>query len=295
MKNVRTQTLACLFIAFAATVVLADGNGFRRGTSVLHYKTRNTLAATEADSNVTGTVRLELNEQGHSAQQRFDLNVRGLVPGSNYFLLASIGEDTNVAYVATVKASRQGRLEFTSRNKGHGHDDGDEGDDDQGENKNKHGDNGGGHHHGEGEHNGGGKQTLPDALNPVTNIRAIELQEASQTQTVAFAWINTSSNFNYIVKRNLTLEDTNSTARGSISLVANQDHVNFRLVADGLGASNTCYLALNSTIVDTAMTDDHGRIQIKNWPSGSPAILDLRSLAVLDAVSNVVLTTTLPK
>jgi len=262
MKKIKSQTLlACVLLVSIASGAMAASSAVRRGTSILHYQTRNVLETTDAGSNITGSVSLQLNEQGHSSMQKFNLNVGGLVPDADYFLLAAVGEDTNVVYVSTVKANSHGRLALSHMKLGQGK----------------------------------GKHSVPDALNPLTDIRGIELQDASQTQTVAFAWINTSSNFNYMVKRNLTGEDTNSAARGSISLIANQDHVNFRLAADGLGASNTCYLALNSTIVDTATTDSHGRILIKNWPSGSPAILDLRSLAVLDAVSNVVLTTTLPK
>jgi hypothetical protein len=71
--------------------------------------------------------------------------------------------------------------------------------------------------------------------------------------------------------------------------------VNFRLLAGGLTATNDYHLALNSNIVGTVQADDDGRVQIRDWPTNAPAILELRSLSLLDGSSNVVLHTQLPK
>jgi hypothetical protein len=97
------------------------------------------------------------------------------------------------------------------------------------------------------------------------------------------------------LKRNLTPEDTNGTAAGSISLIANQNRVHLRLLAGGLNPTNDYHLALNSMVVGTFTTSADGRVEIREWPAQAPAILDLRSLAVLDVNSNVVLSTTLPR
>jgi len=135
---------------------------------------------------------------------------------------------------------------------------------------------------------------LPDALDPLTDVRAIGVENAS-TQTVASAWIADASHFQYLVKRNLTPEDTNGTAAGSISLIANPRHVNFRLLAGGLTATNDYYLTINSNVVNTVASDPNGRLRITTWPSNAPAILELRSLSLLDSGSNAVLSTTLPR
>ena len=42
-------------------------------------------------------------------------------------------------------------------------------------------------------------------------------------------------------------------------------------------------------------SDADGRLEIREWPAGSPAILDLRVLSLLDSGSNSVLHTVLPK
>lgn len=233
----------------------------RRGTSVMHYMTQNTLVATDVGSNVVGQLRLQQNEQGHSSKQSFRLVVRGLETNAGYNLIAVIGDDTNAVPVTNLTADRRGRAQLSYLSTGQGH---------------------------------GGKNPLPDELNPLTDVRSVGVENAS-TQTVAYAWIADADKFQYIVKRNLTPEDTNGTAAGSVSLIANQRHVNFRLLAGGLAATNDYHLALNSNIVSTVQTRDDGRLEIKAWPTNAPAVLELRSLSLLDGSSNVVLYTRLPK
>jgi hypothetical protein len=67
------------------------------------------------------------------------------------------------------------------------------------------------------------------------------------------------------------------------------------LRAGGLNATNDYHLALNSEILSTVSANEDGRLEIKDWPTNAPAILELRSLSVLDGSSNVVLRTTLPR
>src|SRR5688572_6492914 len=73
----------------------AGGPVTRRGTSVMHYMTRNALVATEAGSNVVGWLRLQHNEQGRSSKQSLRLHVAGLETNADYNLIAVVGDDTN--------------------------------------------------------------------------------------------------------------------------------------------------------------------------------------------------------
>jgi hypothetical protein len=230
---------------------------------VLHYLTRTSLASTGLESNVTASVRVQHNEQGRSSMQKFDLNATGLQPSTEYFLVVARGDDTNAYQLGTVTSDNAGRVRLSYVKRGNGH--------------------------------GNNKKALPPELDPVSNILGLGLQETVNTQTVAFAWINGSSNFQYLVKRNLTKVDTNATPAGSISLKANAETVNFRLLADGLTISNTYYLALNSNVVDTATADGNGALELNTWPASAPAVLDLLSLSLLDGSSNAVLWTLLPK
>lgn len=263
MKKTQWLMFAGTVAAFATVVsnAQADRPVTRRGTSVLHYTTRNTLVATDAGSNVVGSLRLEFKEQGHAQKQSLRLLANGLETNATYGLIAVVGDDTNAVSVTTLESDRAGRVRVFYMSTGQGH---------------------------------GGRNPLPDLLSPLTDLRSIGLENAS-TQTVAYAWIAEADAFSYLLKRNLTPEDTNGTAAGSISLIANHHRVHFQLLAAGLSATNDYHLALNSNIVDTVTANDRGRLEIKNWPSNAPPILDLRSLSLLDGSSNVVLSTTLPR
>lgn len=263
MKN--TQWLIVIGIVTTlgtlASTLHAGSPVTRRGTSVMHYMTRNALVTNEAGSNVVGWVRLQHNEQGNSSKQSLQLFANGLETNAPYRLIAMVGDDTNAIPVEELSADRKGRLRLNYMTRGQG---------------------------------GGGKNPLPDGLNPLFDVHSIGIENAS-TQTVAYAWIADADRFQYLVKRNLTPEDTNGIAAGQISLIANHRKVHFRLVAGGLSATNDYHLALNSEIVSTFTANDHGRLEIRAWPTNAPAVLDLRSLALLDGSSNVVLSTTLPK
>jgi len=231
------------------------GSFVRRGSSVLHYTTVTPLVPTELGSNVSASVRLSLKEQGNSARQSLEFEADHLGPKTGYFLVATLGDELDAVAIKTFVTDKQERARVRVTQPSNG--------------------------------------SAMD-FSPVTGIRAIGIQNAA-TQTVALATISSSPSFEYLVKRNLTPANTNGTAAGSVSLKGNTQGVNFRLVAGGLSASNTYYLALNSNIVAMTTSSASGRIGITSWPAGAPVLLDLRLLSLLDGNSNVVLSTTLPK
>lgn len=262
----RNRTLMTVFGAVAMAAMLpvethAEKPVTRRGTSVMHYMTRNELRTGGEPSEVVGTIRLQANEQGRSSKQMLDIRPGGLEAGTNYHLIAVMGDDTNAFLVGDFNTDDKGRAKLSFMSKGQGR---------------------------------GGKAPVPDGINPLTDLRALGIENAA-TQTVAYAWIADATQFQYLIKRNLTPEDTNGTAAGSISLIANKNRVKFNLLAGGLGATNDYHLVLNSEIRMTVQSGDDGRLEIKNWPDDAPPVLELRSLAIWDAGSNAVLRTSLPK
>lgn len=233
----------------------------RRGHPVSHYQTRNNLGATVVEPTAAGTLRLQSNVQGNSAKESFRLRVTGLTATNTYQLLAVTGEDTNSIPVSQFTTDKRGSatVSYLKRNNGNG--------------KNN---------------------SLPTELNPLINVRAVGVANSSN-ETVLVTWINTSTAYQYLVKRNLSATDTNSTAAGSIRLIANAAQTKFKLLVGGLSATNEFHLALNGNVVQTASSDEDGRLAIDGWPTNAPAVLDLRSLSLLDGSSNVVLTTPLPR
>jgi len=225
----------------------------RRG--LLHYLTRTPLAG----STVTGSVRLQSNEQEKSSLQRFDLDATGLEPDTDYILVIATREETNA--VQTVQSDGKGRLAVSYLAKGQGDET--------------------------------TKKPFPPGFALLTDIRALSLQNGSDV--VAGAVINTSPEFEYLIKRPLTQADTNGTPAGSMSFKASVSEVSFQLRAEGLNAGQTYRLALNGAVVLTVSADALGHVAIEGWPAGAPAVLDLRALSLLDAANAIVLGTTLPK
>src|SRR5438093_744113 len=179
MRNLKWLLIVGIASSCALTAVAEDsGPVTRRGTSVLHYMTRNDLVATDVGSNAVGSLRLQFKEQGHSLKQSVQLRMSGLETNSSYALTAVVGDDTNAAPVSTLTTDGKGRARVSYLSRGEG---------------------------------GDGKNPLPKALAPLTDVRAIGVEKGS-TQTVAYAWIADASQFHYLVKRNLTPEDTNGTA-----------------------------------------------------------------------------------
>jgi hypothetical protein len=233
----------------------------RRGTSVSHYQTRNNLEGTVVGPTAAGTLRLQSNVQGKSAKESFRLRVTGLTATNTYQLLSITGEDTNSIPVGEFTTDRKGRATVSFSKKGNGN---------------------------------GKNNNLPAELDPLINLRAVGVANSSN-ETVVVTWINTSTSYQYLVKRNLTSSDTDGTAAGSISLIANAARTKFKLLAGGLSATNEYHLALNGNVVQTASSDEDGRLTISGYPTNAPVVLDLRSLSLVDGSSNVVLTTTFPR
>lgn len=226
--------------------------------TVLHYMTRTPLAVEEGSS-VSGELRLQFNEQKKSSLAKFDLDARGLLPKKEYTLVAITDTETNAA--ASLTSDKQGRLDVSYMQKGHG-----------------------------GDH---GKKAFPAELGSATDLRAVALLDGSTT--VAWAWVNTPPKYQYLAKRNLTPADTNSGAVGALRLKANAEELKFAVGAAGLVPGATYHLALNSTLVASLLADADGRVGFVGWPASAPSVLDLRAVAVLDGSSNVVLSTVLPK
>src|SRR6266516_114140 len=152
MKSLLWLVVVGMAASGALDAVAGDGQPVtRRGTSVLHYMTHNDLAATDVASNASGSLRLQFNEQGHARKQSFQLRIAGLETNSSYGLTALVGDDTNAAQVVTLITGRTGRARVSYLSRGQGL---------------------------------SGRNPLPDGLAPLTDVRAVGVENGS-TQTVA--------------------------------------------------------------------------------------------------------------
>lgn len=225
---------------------------------LLHYLVRTPLEVAP-QSPVTGTVRLQSNEEEKTSMQRFDLDAKGLEPAADYVLVVATDDETNA--VQTLKSDGKGRVAVSYIAKGQGE--------------------------------GPNKKAFPVGFAPLTEIRGLSLQKGPDV--VAGMITSTSPEFEYLVKRPLTQADTNGPVNGTIHLKANTNEVKFRLTATGLIPGETYRLILNEIVIQTVIADSLGQVVTEGWPATAPAVLDLRTLSLLDGSSSVLLGTTLPK
>ena len=246
-------------LAVVTLAVNSPGTQQKRGTDILHYFLRTTMSNEGAGNDATGSIDARQNKQGNANNQNLDINVKGLDNNTTYQLMALLDADTNLTKVAEFGTDAKGRAALRYRRLGNGH--------------------GLGH----------GKSPLPDLLNPVSLVRALAICNSS-TQAVLTADLTSPDKLQYLVKRDLTA----NAVTASLRINSNQRRTQFKLLTAGLTPANDYHLVLNGGVAETFTADSKGRLVI-NSPLEIPTeILDLRSVALRDSASNVVLSTTLP-
>ncbi len=236
--------------------------GIFRGTEILHFKARTTMDNSGVEPSASGTIGAKQNQQGNANNQQLTISLSNLQSNTTYLLLASLRTDTNFAVVAEFEADANGDalIKYVRTNNGNASPGGD---------------------------------LLPDELNPLSNILALEVADAS-TQTVLAADFAAPDQFQYLIKRRLMNDHVDLDAEGVLRIKATQSFVQFRLRAVGLETNATYFLSVNDDIVTDRLTDATGFVEFRGLPPGVPDVLDISSIAVLDPGSNSVLSTTLP-
>lgn len=267
MKTLRPLVIYALVAVWSVTIIeLLDAAPVtRRGSDVLHLMAKNVISPTDLGPSTGGSFKMQYNEQGQSIKQTVDLIVTGLEPNATAGMTASVGEDTNVVTVHSFTTDAQGRVRASFV--------------DRAPRPAKLGRN---------------KQALPELMNPLSNVRALCVENAA-LQVVGFAWIADSPIYQYIVKRNLTQTDPEGTVAGSINLLANQRRAKLRLVAGGLTPGAEYSVVMDGAPVATVTANDAGRVTFNGWPAEGPEALLVRSLALTDSEGATLLSTSLPE
>jgi hypothetical protein len=237
----------------------------RRGPDALHYAIRNNVGPTEfGPPTIKGTMDFQYTQKGPVVRQKMALNISGLETNATVSLTAGIGDDpANVVTAAQLPTDSKGRLraKFVSVEPAPARP--------------------------------GRTAPLPDLLQPLTEVGAICVEDSSG-QLVANSGVQDAYRFQYVAKRNLKPEDSNGTAAGSVTLIANQKRAKLTLLAGGLEPSTEYTLVMNGTPVGVVTSNDQGVIRTKDWPTEAPPVLQLRSFS-LNGPGGAVLSTTFPR
>jgi hypothetical protein len=262
----KPKSSVCFFVGTGAAILAAaslwadpPAGPHRHGTDILHFFVHTTMNNEGVTHSAAGRVDAGRNQQGHADNQRLRVTLRGLDANAAYQLLALVNEDTNLTTVAEFSTDNRGRAALDYRSLGNG------------------------------RSHGHGKSLLPEFLDPVSNIRELDVFN-SNTQAVLSADLTLPDRLQYLIKRDLSTNDAGALLR----IKATTRQTQFRLIADGLDPQADYWLVLNGGIVQTNRTDDRGRLRVTSLLLHPTAILDVRSLGLWDTASNVVLYTELP-
>jgi hypothetical protein len=247
--------------------------GGNHGTDIIHLCVQVQMDNGGIVTNASGAARINWQQQGNANHQALQVNVRGLDASTSYEVDALLNGDTNLTTGVTFTTDADGNASINLEDKG--------------QNNNGHG-HGHGHAYG---HNKPGhtKDTLPVALEPVGHINELFVLDSTGTNVVLTADFTSASSFQYLVKRNISSDTVNAELR----IIANPGKAQLRLSASGLTAGDYTLL-LNDTAAATQTADDHGRVDIRTELANPADILSVSSVSLIDAGTNVVVSTTLP-
>ena len=263
--NAKQIILTITTTAFVALTSRADSPGKipNWGTDILHYFVQEKFTHNGVNSNASASVYLQFKEQGKAEHQKFDLVARKLETNATYTLLAMEKGGTNYteAMQFTTDASGTAKLKLKSQHTGNGN----------------------------GDDKGNGHGQLPSALDAVYEISSLAISDVN-TQMVMQADLTSPDRLQYLVKRKLV----GDTAAALLQIKGTATKTQFRLTAVNLAPTNSYWLAINETIVQTNSTDSQGRLRINALatPVGSP--MKIEKVQLLDASTNVLLSTELP-
>jgi hypothetical protein len=138
-------------------------------------------------------------------------------------------------------------------------------------------------------HQSPGVNPLPDALNPMCNVRELSILNAN-TQAVLRGILTSPDKGQYLVKRTMHNTGFQTAAVGNFQIIATSRLTQFRLRASHLSPSTDYQLMINGNLAQTYTSDTAGRLNLKSLPVGSPNALRIQTLALTDVTgTNVVL------
>lgn len=232
------------------------------GTDIFHFTADLTMQSEGVEGDANGSVEANIKKQGNARHQSLEISVGDLDPNATYELEAMIGGDANLTDVAEFETDDNGdaRIVYTKVGQGNGSPKGD---------------------------------PLPNEPDPISDIRELVVMNVL-TQAVLTADFTDPDKLQYLVKRGMTNDGEEEDAAASLRIKTNGSNAQLGIKATGLVPLGSYFLSIDEDILDLLQADNKGRLSIKGFPGGSPDVLDVVSISILNGSSNSVLSATLP-
>jgi hypothetical protein len=139
-------------------------------------------------------------------------------------------------------------------------------------------------------HTGG--QSLPAAVDPITNLRELDIVNTNGN-AVLLADMTDPSSFSYSVKRAMDNTGFMTGAGGVLQLSGSTRATSASVTATGLTQLASFQLLVNGTNAMTKTSDSRGHLTVTGPRLGLPLVLDIRTVALADSTgTNIILITT---
>ena len=232
-----------------------------------HFLQKHALSNTGVIPGAGGSVQVIQNKPGNVNNQTLNIIATNLGANTTYQLIALMGNNAFFLQVGAFTTDLKGKLalRFLQMDDGNGNV----------------------------KTNGLGKRPLPELLQPLYNIRELDIQNASD-QSVLHADFFAPAQFQYMIKRPLTNDGFDANAWGMLRINGNTNQATVRVTASNLETNTAYFLRLNGNVSGTGMTSKAGKLDVKTLLVTPLDILALRTVSISDSASNSVLSATLP-
>ncbi|HSY17836.1 MAG TPA: ice-binding family protein [Candidatus Acidoferrales bacterium] len=264
----RNKTLNVWKLAFglALAAVLSPHNSVAGETSVVDFTSQTTMEDNDSGPSDAfgmvdpkGQVNVRLISQGNASSETLNISLANLNHNTAYQLIAYLGADTNAMSITNFTTDLKGSFKISYMKAS------------------------------QGKINPPAK-LLPDALDPLCNVRELDIVDGSANMVLR-AVLTDPSQGSYHVERTMANAGLLRAAAGNLSIQANAQSVRFQLQASHLTPNTSYRLAVNDTIAPPSMSDSTGKLTVKALPPGSPAVLDIQVVTLIDDSANIVLMT----
>jgi hypothetical protein len=255
-----TVALTALVVTtFNGHLLAADGEASTAspasaaGASVMKYSYAMNLKNTGVLPKASGKLTGKYSRAGAAISQQSAISAADVLPGATHDLTSLSGAGSVSTVAASLTSDAKGKIKAVFSDK-----------------------------------SGRNSKPLPDALNPLIAVRALNIASAGQILLSGDVLLPDKLRYQY--KGPFDNTGIVSAAAGVLQLKATEKSSQFGLKVSGLPAATDCIVLINSVAVQTVASDKKGKLNLKSLPAASPTALNIHSVALAIGTSgNIVL------